>query len=329
MATPACTPKSRRTVPDTESRGSRSSPGSSGSRISGCCAIRIRRRRSVHPARHQDRRRRSSRRRRRPICSCCSRDAEARVRRRAALALGRVGLPEAVEPLTRAAWRRGARGAADGGVRPRPHRRSPARAAGAARRRSAARDAVLQGRAAEALGLIGDKADAPAIGEMVRAHVAAGRADGRAARRPGIAARAAGRGRAPRPLRAGAPGRLRAAGRGRDWRRRAAGVARGGRWPMRCSVWATRVPRRPCSRCCPRPGRYTASFAVRGLAAAKAAQPQALAAIRAEVEQPRDAAVMIQAIRALAALNDRAACPLRDPRRGRPRRRPGDSRSRR
>ncbi len=35
-------------------------------------------------------------------------------------------------------------------------------------------DPLLQGRAAEALGLIGDKADAPAVGAMVRAHVAAG-----------------------------------------------------------------------------------------------------------------------------------------------------------
>jgi hypothetical protein len=57
-------------------------------------------------------------------------------------------------------------------------------------------------------------------------------------------------------------------------------------------------------------GRYTASFALRGLASAKATQPQALAAIRGEVEQPRDPAVMIQAIRALGALNDRASLPL-------------------
>ena len=51
-------------------------------------------------------------------------DGEARVRRRAALALGRVGLPEAVEPLTKLLADAGARSAADGGVRARPDRRS-------------------------------------------------------------------------------------------------------------------------------------------------------------------------------------------------------------
>jgi cyclophilin family peptidyl-prolyl cis-trans isomerase/HEAT repeat protein len=56
------------------------------------------------------------------------------------------------------------------------------------------------------------------------------------------------------------------------------------------------------------PGRYTASFALRGLAAAKAAP--ALPAIRAEVEQPRSPALMIQAIRALATMADRPSMPL-------------------
>ena len=37
---------------------------------------------------------------------------------------------------------------------------------------------IVQGRAAEALGLIGDKTDAPAVGAMVRAHVKAGALDG-------------------------------------------------------------------------------------------------------------------------------------------------------
>src|SRR6187551_3491707 len=60
-------------------------------------------------------------------------DAEARVRRRAAFALGLIGSPAARPPLLQALT---------------------------------GSDVVLQSRAAEALGLIGDKTDAPAIGDM-------------------------------------------------------------------------------------------------------------------------------------------------------------------
>ena len=79
--------------------------GSSGSRISACCEIRT-------PTA-------------RPISRISAADAigQARVRRRAALAIGRVGLASGVAPLVHAARRRRARSAADGGVRARPDRR--------------------------------------------------------------------------------------------------------------------------------------------------------------------------------------------------------------
>ena len=95
--------------------GKRSSGGSFGWRISGCCAIPIRPRRSSCGLR-RERNRRSSRRRSHRISFVCSSDPEARVRRRAALAVGRVGLAAGVEPLTRLLTRRRVRSAADGGI---------------------------------------------------------------------------------------------------------------------------------------------------------------------------------------------------------------------
>lgn len=99
-------------------------------------------------------------------------DSEARVRRRAALAVGRVGLAEGVAPLGKllvdpeadvrqmAAFGLGLIGdlsASDALV-------------------TALEDAspLVQGRTAEALGLIGDQRAAPAVAKMVAAHVAAG-----------------------------------------------------------------------------------------------------------------------------------------------------------
>lgn len=99
-------------------------------------------------------------------------DGEARVRRRAAIAAGRVGLSEAVPALVRllqtdtdvevrqmAAFGLGLIGDASA-VEP---------------LRAAVSDAVplVAGRAAEALGLLNDTASAPAIGKMVAAHAAA------------------------------------------------------------------------------------------------------------------------------------------------------------
>src|SRR5262245_23081036 len=99
-------------------------------------------------------------------------DNEARVRRRAALAIGRVGLAEGIEPLSQllndeeievrqmAAFGLGLIG--DGAARP--------ILLGALK----GPQPLLQGRAAEALGQIGDRADADAIGSMVQSHIKAG-----------------------------------------------------------------------------------------------------------------------------------------------------------
>jgi cyclophilin family peptidyl-prolyl cis-trans isomerase/HEAT repeat protein len=99
-------------------------------------------------------------------------DGEARIRRRAAIAAGRVGLPEAVPPLVRllqtdtdvevrqmAAFALGLMGDASAV--------DPLRAA------VADPVPIVAGRAAEALGLLNDAASAPAIGKMVAVHTAA------------------------------------------------------------------------------------------------------------------------------------------------------------
>jgi HEAT repeat protein len=170
---------------------------------------------------------------------------------------------------------------------------------------------VLQGRAAEALGLIGDKTDAPAIGQMVRTHMAAGvlanvqpedmtspLAPPVEAVRLGLFALA----------RLGTYEPLASAVLGAD------GQPSSRWWPVAYALQRVGDARGASAllTLLSTPGRYTASFAVRGLASAKATQPQALAAIRAEVEQPRDPAVMIQAIRALGALNDRGVAAADD-----------------
>src|SRR5690606_38358640 len=104
-------------------------------------------------------------------------DEEARVRRRAALALGRVRLTEAVAPLAdrlandaepevrqMAAFALGLIGDAGGRM--------------ALLAALADREPIVQGRAAEALGLIGDKNDAAAIATMTQAHIKAGALNG-------------------------------------------------------------------------------------------------------------------------------------------------------
>ena len=232
-------------------------------------------------------------------------DAEARVRRRAALAIGRVGLPEAVEPLVKALG--------DGepevrqmaafalGLIGSPAAREPLLQA------LTGSDVVLQSRAAEALGLIGDKTDAPAIGDMVRRHVEAGALSGVQpddltsplappveAVRLGLFALA--RLTAYEPIAAAVLG--------------ADGQPVSRWWPIAYALQRVGDPRAAPALLAllSTPGRYTASFAVRGLAAAKATQ--STASLRELVEQPRDAALMIQAIRALAALGDQASRSL-------------------
>jgi len=233
-------------------------------------------------------------------------DPEARVRRRAALALGRVGLRAGVEPLTRllvdeevevrqmAAFALGLLG--DGAARP-----ALLKALGDGQ-------PSLQGRAAEALGAIGQSADAEAIGAMVRDHVSAGAL-------AGIEPDELGYPLTPtaEAVRLGLYGlaRLKSydglAGAVLD----AQGQPVSRWWPL-----AYAVQRVGDERAVPAlltlldtPGRYTASFAVRGLGAAKAVQ--AAAALREIVsERRRHPAVVVQALRALPLVGDKDAVPV-------------------
>jgi cyclophilin family peptidyl-prolyl cis-trans isomerase/HEAT repeat protein len=233
-------------------------------------------------------------------------DSEARVRRRAALAVGRVGLPAAVEPLTRllsdsefevrqmAAFSLGL--LANASARP------------ALIKALDDAEPIVQGRAAEALGAIGDRTDADAIAVMVRRHVEAGvlakiepddlgypLAAPVEAVRLGIYALT--RLRAYEPL---ASAILNPQGQP---------VSRW--WPV-----AYALQRVGDERAAPAlltmlstPGRYTASFAVRGLASTKSAR--AAGPLREIVTaRQHDAAVLIQAIRALTTLDDRASVPV-------------------
>jgi cyclophilin family peptidyl-prolyl cis-trans isomerase/HEAT repeat protein len=233
-------------------------------------------------------------------------DSEARVRRRAALALGRVGLPAAVEPLTRvladeefevrqmAAFALGL--LADASARP------------ALLKALDDPEPIVQGRAAEALGSIGDRADADAIGAMVRRHVSAGvlaniepddltfpLAAPVEAIRLGVYALA----------------RLRAYDALASSVLDPQGQPISRWWPL-----AYALQRVGDERAAPvlltlleTPGRYTASFAVRGLAATKATR--AASALRGIVaERKRDPAIVMQSLRALTALGDQASVPL-------------------
>ena len=234
------------------------------------------------------------------------RDKEPRVRRRAALAAGRVGLPEAIpylaerltdeEPEVRqmAAFALGLIG--DAGAR------------GALLQALGAADPAVQGRAAEALGLIGDKADAPAVATMVRAHVQAGVLKGIDADNldyplaPAVEA-----------VRIGvyALARLGVYDALASTVLDPAGQPVSTWWPISYALQRVGDARAaaPLASLMVTPGRYTASFAVRGLAAAKATS--ALPQLRAFVEtRQADRAVLVQAIRALASLSDTSSATV-------------------
>ncbi len=233
-------------------------------------------------------------------------DSEARVRRRAALALGRVGLPAAVEPLTRlladeefevrqmAAFALGL--LADASARP------------ALLKALEDPEPTVQGRAAEALGSIGDRADADAIGAMVGRHVGAGVLtsiepdDLTYPLTPPVEA-----------IRLG----VYALTRLRAYDALAASILDPQGQPV--SRWwplAYALQRVGDERAAPvlltlldTPGRYTASFAIRGLAATKATR--AASALREIVaERKRDPAIVTQSLRALTALADQGSVPL-------------------
>jgi cyclophilin family peptidyl-prolyl cis-trans isomerase/HEAT repeat protein len=233
-------------------------------------------------------------------------DDEGRVRRRAALALGRVGLPDGIGALAErlqqddefevrqmAAFALGLIGSENG--------RTPLLTA------LSDPSPVVQGRAAEALGLIGNRDDAPAVSGMVAAHVRAGALRGiepdvleplpspqADATRLGIQALA----------RLGSYDALAAAVLD------AAGQPVSTWWPVAYAFQRLGDPRAVPAlvSLLSTPGRYTASFAVRGLAALKA--PEAASPLR-QIVEARQAphAVLVQAVRALAILADAQSVP--------------------
>ncbi len=233
-------------------------------------------------------------------------DSEARVRRRAALAIGRVGLAEGVEPLSAlltdpefevrqmAAFALGLIGDPSARL-----------ALGGALKDA---DPTVQGRAAEALGAIGDRADAPLVSAMVQAHVKAGAL-------MGIAPDDLTYPLAP-PAEAARLGLYALVKLGSYDSLAAAAVDGGGQpvsswWPVAYALQrigdAKAVP--ALLTLLKTPGRYAAAFAARGLGVVKA--QEAAAALRQIVEERRgDPAVVIQAIRALGAIGDAAALPV-------------------
>jgi len=234
------------------------------------------------------------------------RDDEGRTRRRAALAAGRVGLPEAVPALQQVLGD------------PEPEVRQMAAFAlgliGDASARGslleALKDAdpIVQGRAAEALGTIGDKADAAAIAAMAKAHVLAGALANIAA--DDMAWPLTPEAEASR-LGLYALVRLGSFDAVASVALDASGAPVSSWWPV-----AYALGRVGDARAIPAlvsllatPGRFTAAFAARGLAALKA--PSASAALR-EIVARRDGepAVLVQAVRALGASSDAASAPL-------------------
>ena len=226
-------------------------------------------------------------------------DADARIRRRAALAIGRVGLRDgatAIQPLL---------ADADADVR-----QMAAFALGLLADTSSvpALTKALQdpeprvrGRAAEALGLIGDTASAAAVGEMVSAYVKAGAIanigpdDEQWPKTPEADAVRLGlfalvRQKGYEPLAAAIQDQ---SGRVSGW------------WPVAYALQRIGDPRAvPALRLLAQtPGRYTRAFAARGLGAQKDAASVPL--LRAMIEEAKgDRAVTVSAVRALAQIGD-------------------------
>jgi cyclophilin family peptidyl-prolyl cis-trans isomerase/HEAT repeat protein len=228
-------------------------------------------------------------------------DGEARVRRRAALALGRVHLSDAIpaladrlandsEPEVRqmAAFALGLIGDA--------RARMPLLAA------LADREPLVQGRAAEALGLIGDKNDAAAIGALLQAQVKAGALMGLESEDltyplapPVEAARLA----LYALTRLGSYDQLAAS------LLDASGQPLSRWWPVAYAFQRVNDPRATPAllTLANTPGRYTAAFALKGLTSQKPEGARSL--FRQMFEQRnRPAAVMVQAVRGLVAMNE-------------------------
>ena len=233
-------------------------------------------------------------------------DEEARTRRRAALAIGRVGLPEGIPALQQAL--------ADPEFEVRQMAAFALGLIGDPSARSALlaalkdSDPIVQGRAAEALGTIGDKSDAPAVAAMVKALIQGGALMNVAsddlswpltppteATRLGFYAL----------VRLGSYEDL--ASTALDAR----GAPVSTWWPVAYALGrsgdARAVP--ALTALLATPGRFTAAFAARGLGALRA--QNAAAVLRDVVEKrQREPAVIIEAMRALAAIRDAASRSL-------------------
>ena len=234
------------------------------------------------------------------------RDSEARVRRRAALAAGRVGLAEAIEPLSTLL-------AGDEEVEVRQMAAFALGLIGDAAARPALQaaltqpSAIVQGRAAEALGAIADRSDAAAVSAMVQGHV-----------RAGVLAKLA-----PDDLTYPLAPEIEAVRLGLyalvrlgDFSALASaaldpqGQPASRWWPVAFALQRSADPKAAPALIglLNTEGRYTAAFAAKGLGAIKATQAgAALAAIVRE--RSRDPAVIVQAIRAVAAMEHADAVP--------------------
>jgi cyclophilin family peptidyl-prolyl cis-trans isomerase/HEAT repeat protein len=228
-------------------------------------------------------------------------DERAHLRRRAALALGRARIGEAVTPLSAMLT-----------AEPDPEVRQMAAfalgligdpsAAGALVTALASPDPLLQGRAAEALGLLAHKAAAPDIAAMMRAHVDGGVLNGIAPDDVGYPKDAT-----VEAVRLGIYALVRLGGYDElagvllD----GSGAVRSRWWPVAYGFQRINQPRAaaPLLALLQGEGQLTRSFAARGLGGLKHAPAvPALEAIVTDAAQPQ--AVRIQSIRALAAIGE-------------------------
>jgi cyclophilin family peptidyl-prolyl cis-trans isomerase/HEAT repeat protein len=233
-------------------------------------------------------------------------DEQAHIRRRAALAAGRVRATDAVAPMAAALATE-----ADPEVRQMMAFAlgliGDAAAAPELVTALASPDALLQGRAAEALGAIGHTAAAAPIGAMMSAHIAAGALDGLAADDVGYP-----KAHPVEAVRLGAYALVRL--KTYDALAAAlldqAGQPRSPWWPVAYAFQRLADPKAagPLMALLQAEGQVTRAFAARGLGGIKHAPARpALAALVLDAAQP--SAVRVQAIRALGAMGDAADTP--------------------
>ena len=231
-------------------------------------------------------------------------DDQAHIRRRAALAVGRSRIVEAVAPLS-----------AMLATEPDPEVRQMAAfalglvgsptAADALTTALASPDPLLQGRAAEALGVLGDKAAAPAIGAMVRPLIEGGVLANIAPDDVGYPKDAT-----VEAVRLGLYALVRLGGYDELAAALVApsGALRSRWWPVAFAFQRIGNPGAApvLTALLQGEGQITRAFAARGLGTLKhAAATPALAAIASDAVQPH--ALRVQAIRALAAIGDAAS----------------------